>query len=449
MARRIPKHSISEAPLLSDIGSADLEASFDVGVEKVQDVPQSSTMKDGHFVNDLLCLLETFCSRLPRNVGFSITTRRSCLILALFPLALLAIWIFNNGVSLASTGTTYHLTNAFTPAKARFEKPEDIKVIALIFYGRREKASILDCYLKRNLVDNGGWLDEVVWGVNTDVEDDLGYLNEQLLPSSNAYRKVELEELTFNSLWNKSVEAGNIYVKIDDDVTFFSSETIPAVVHTLLTDTESVAVSANMINSPELSWLHYRTGAVRAYLPELAVVPQESFSSKEHPVWRASELPQWSGPQGFLGLPVGEYEKLLKQRLGPISKEEDLEKMEVPAHRWLSLPSYSNISETPIAQVEYGEYGSAWWSWAIAAQQHYSLLENLEEKREHLYYLYHGTTRDGSLQSIWDGTGDRLSINFLAIRGETILDNLGKMEKSESDEVYLSRELPKQVNKRM
>lgn len=50
----------------------------------------------------------------------------------------------------------------------KWTKPEHLKVIALIFYGRPETVSILDCYMKQNLVSNGGLLDEVHWAVNTD-----------------------------------------------------------------------------------------------------------------------------------------------------------------------------------------------------------------------------------------------------------------------------------------
>jgi hypothetical protein len=46
-------------------------------------------------------------------------------------------------------------------AACRLERPKDTRIIGLIFFGRRDRASILDCYLKNNLVNSGGWLDEV------------------------------------------------------------------------------------------------------------------------------------------------------------------------------------------------------------------------------------------------------------------------------------------------
>jgi hypothetical protein len=43
---------------------------------------------------------------------------------------------------------------------------------------------------KRNLKEYGGLLDEVIWSVNTDKEDDLAYL-EELVASNSRYRKHE------------------------------------------------------------------------------------------------------------------------------------------------------------------------------------------------------------------------------------------------------------------
>lgn len=96
-------------------------------------------------------------------------------------------------------------------------KPEGVKIIALIFYGRPETVSILDCYMKQNLVSNGGFLDEVHWAVNTDNEDALKYLD-GLIESSEEYKKVVLPGLGFDSVWEHAVIKGNLYIKIDDDI---------------------------------------------------------------------------------------------------------------------------------------------------------------------------------------------------------------------------------------
>jgi hypothetical protein len=54
-------------------------------------------------------------------------------------------------------------------------------------------------------------------------------------------------------------------------------------------------------------------------------------------------------------------------------------------HRWLRLPdsdpNATAIERTPISKTEYSTWGTGLKSWAIASQQHYSLLENLADNR--------------------------------------------------------------------
>jgi hypothetical protein len=330
----------------------------------------------------------------------------------------------------------------------RLERPKGTKIVGVIFFGRRDRASILDCYLKNNLVSSGGWLDEVIWGVNTNDTDDIAYL-EDLLPTSPAYRKVELKDRSYFGLWNESVEAGKIYIKLDDDVVYIDDDAIPLIVDTLVTNTESIIVSANLVNSPELNWLQYRTGAILPYLPDLNYARSTDLSTVENPRWRASELPDWIEPADFKA-PASrddwnDYIKKLVPR--PKTMDESQHRsLELPFHRWLPVRGPAALQKTPISQTENGAFGGGWWSWAIAAQQHYSFFDNLEHNRKNVYYLGHGSSLKSD--AIWDNTGDRISINFLALKGETILDNLDRMQANGNDEVYLSEVLPKQLNKR-
>lgn len=323
----------------------------------------------------------------------------------------------------------------------RLTRPEDIKIIGLVFYGRRDRSSILDCYLRQNLRLNGGWLDEVAWGVNTKNKQDLAYLDE-LVATTPEYRKVELVDKSYVGLWNASIEAGNIYVKLDDDVVFIDQDAIPRVVSTLLTHPEAAIVSANIVNSPKLSWLQYRTGAILPYLPELGKKTAGSsiLSSKDNPIWRASELPFWEKPEGFEA--PEEIEKWEEYFRSEVATPEDL-----PKHRWLPVQGQNVLYHTPITQTEFKGAGHGLFSWAIAAQQHYSFLDHLENNRKYLYTLSHGTT--DAMDTIWDMTGERLSINFIALRGELILENLDKLAAWKDDEEYLTVELPRQLNKRL
>ena len=102
------------------------------------------------------------------------------------------------------------------PVKA-WTKPSEFKMIGLIFFGRPSVVAILDCYLKRNLVSNGGWLDEVHFVVNTKNEDDINYL-EELIKTNDLYKKITIPSLGYNEVWGNAVERNVMYIKIDDDI---------------------------------------------------------------------------------------------------------------------------------------------------------------------------------------------------------------------------------------
>ena len=101
-----------------------------------------------------------------------------------------------------------------------WKKPKDFKIIGLIFFGRQRTVEILDCYLKRNLVANGGFLDEVLWVANTNNEDDLKYLD-HLVQTSKYYRNLTLIDLGYDSVWEHAVDDKNMFIKIDDDMVRF------------------------------------------------------------------------------------------------------------------------------------------------------------------------------------------------------------------------------------
>ena len=83
--------------------------------------------------------------------------------------------------------------------------------------GRPEYVSILDCYLKKNLAINGGYLDEVHWMTNTDKHFDLKYLD-YLVSTSEYYKKIVINELSYDNAWQHAVQNDTMYIKIDDDI---------------------------------------------------------------------------------------------------------------------------------------------------------------------------------------------------------------------------------------
>ena len=181
-------------------------------------------------------------------------------------------------------------------------------------------------------------------------------------------------------------------------------------VKTRLDHPEALDIAANIVNSPLTNWFHYRTGAILPYLPEDEDARDSikgTTSLLVNETWRASELPRWKGttPEEFQFSDHEDEER--------IHKEDGYHK---PGHgyRWLPLPNTSkNLLGTPIAKGEYNAFGTALYEYEIAVQQHYSLLDNLENNRTRKYWF-------GDNEGIWNMQYDRYNINFLAIWGHDV-----------------------------
>lgn len=95
-------------------------------------------------------------------------------------------------------------------------------------------------------------------------------------------------------------------------------------------------------------------------------------------------------------------------------------------HRWLPLPGGADKDQelwrTPMKQTSYDPNGPDWGSWSLGAQAHYSFFENLEKDNLEIYHYGHGL--DQEREGIWNMAFDRMNINFMAIWGKDVLDNL-------------------------
>ncbi|PGG99059.1 hypothetical protein GX51_06476 [Blastomyces parvus] len=327
------------------------------------------------------------------------------------------------------------------PARPGPTKPANFKIVAVIFYGRPDRVEILDCYLKRNLVANGGWLDEVYWAPNTDNQADLDWLD-KLVPTSPSYKRitVQSEEKGYAKIWDSSVtDPDTLYIKIDDDIIFIDDNAIPKLVSLKLEHDHSFLVSANVVNGAPLPYHHYRTGAIRPYLPELAP-PKDSIiinnnyyynntntntnttnsnvTSLRKPTWRASQLPYWEGPDDFeFPLDVGNAPYV--------------------NHRWLPVhnPNKTAIYRTPIQHALCSPWKENRGKWSLAAQQHFSFLESLERNTTDVY--------DFARRGVWDMGFERISINFIAIWGRDVIDHLPLVD----DEGMLTKSIPKRLRR--
>ncbi|KHN95054.1 uncharacterized protein MAM_07103 [Metarhizium album ARSEF 1941] len=238
------------------------------------------------------------------------------------------------------------------------------RIVGLVFYRKRQEASILDCYLKRNLAKNGGVLDGVIWLRQTDDAQDLQFLDK--LVRSEAHYSDQTGHADAARAYD-GIEDDLLYVKVDSGIVYIEDGTILSMVHRRAIRPDLYLVSANVVNQPLSSWLHLSLGAVKPYLPDNETL----VKARSGVSWRSSRLPPWRGPPDF-----------------------DLDKWNPPAgrqHLWLPVMWKKDrlLDNTPIVHTVYDAYRKQGkWEWMAAAQQHFSLLENLE-RGELSKYKFH------------------------------------------------------------
>lgn len=103
-----------------------------------------------------------------------------------------------------------------------WQKPEGVRIVAMVFFGRKRYVDILDCYLQQNLASNGGYLDEVWFMVHTKEDEDIQWLN-RLVTKSQDYKIIGQKDCSTNNskygcLWKFATEDNTIYIKLDDDI---------------------------------------------------------------------------------------------------------------------------------------------------------------------------------------------------------------------------------------
>lgn len=220
-----------------------------------------------------------------------------------------------------------------------------------------------------------------------------------------------------------------MYIKIDDDIVFIEDTTIPTLIESRLSHPERFIVSANIMNQPSLSWVHQHLGVIRPYLPELdppadwntsRIVNYTDYSFRTSGHWRASELPWWEGPSDF------NYTNFFRH--SPDGA--------FPGHRWLPVPYRENDDGTPIQDTSYDAFSKGLWNWYIAAQEHYSFFEHLENNDLYKYKF-----------PSWDYNYQRMGIQFVAMMGDDI--NAGKPIDREDDESFFSEIMPMRTGRRM
>lgn len=195
---------------------------------------------------------------------------------------------------------------------------------------------------------------------------------------------------------------------------WMADDAIPRLVTRKMKHSTDLVVSANIINNPPLGFLHYHMGALHPYFPDTSTLVDLQNAAIP---WRPSYYPTWEGPASYTWT----------ADQNPPHK----------GHRWLRVKEENMMSQTPAAELKYEVWGTSYESWAIAAQVHYSLLENIEKNELELYKF-----------RAWTMHGDRIRINFMCFYADDILDTgVASWPKDKGDEVMIVLELPMRLNR--
>ncbi|KAI0157067.1 hypothetical protein GGR52DRAFT_582886 [Hypoxylon sp. FL1284] len=319
----------------------------------------------------------------------------------------------------------------------------------MVFYGRKRYVDILDCYLQQNLASNGGYFDEVWFMSHTKVADDVAWM-EDLVSNTPEYKVVGkgvCEGKKYNCMWNYAVEDNTIYVKIDDDIVWIHPDAIPQLVHTRIALPHPYAISSNLVNSPVTGMEQYHYGAIHPFLPDPSGRP--SFHATES--WRVSEKK---------GYPEED-----------LTDDYEIFDMKPPyrGHPWLLVSDdHYDLLKTPMGKYDQNRgsdaiaFGAAWKSWGIGAQQQYSLLHNLEQNKIHRYFfgrnirypekasapnataIVAGSTSGPGGEQTYDTGFNRYNLNFCAVWGSDIRDQLPIAEDDEQD---ITSDIPRRIGR--
>ncbi|KAI1751097.1 hypothetical protein F4782DRAFT_506843 [Xylaria castorea] len=339
-------------------------------------------------------------------------------------------------------------------------KPTGFKIIAMVFFGRKRYVDILDCYLQQNLASNGGYLDEVWFMVHTEDEGDIAWLN-GLVKEKQGYKIVGHNDCNKNNkkygcLWEYATADNTMYIKLDDDIIYIHQDAIPQLVHTRLAVPHAFGVSAHLVNSPITGMEQFHHNAIYPFVPDPNRTPSHNASES----WRLSELDTY--PKRKLERLKNKSDNSIMYPKVPyrghpfvLLSEDNFDLLHTSMGRYDQNPGGDFIAFSPV-----------WKSWAMAAQQQYSLLFNLEKNRISRYFFGRPATypadakgpdqnstvaapkREGMPtlggEQIFDTQFRRYNLNFCAVWGSDIKKHLPM---DDDDEDAITKSIPKKTGR--
>lgn len=166
-----------------------------------------------------------------------------------------------------------------------FDDLKDVKIYALVYYGRRTYADILNAYLESNLRVNGGVLDGVIFAMVKYTMEDMNYLISLSNRNKGAYIiPWEMEGGAWDVIWRLADQPGAYYLKIDDDVTYIAPGAIAEMIREKRRG-RFLFVSANVVNHGILSAVHQELSAL-PHLVKPEIPPGQTNMEQKLPAWQ-------------------------------------------------------------------------------------------------------------------------------------------------------------------
>ncbi|CAE7506497.1 unnamed protein product [Symbiodinium natans] len=167
--------------------------------------------------------------------------------------------------------------------KDSYKDLKAVRVVAVVFTGRRDRMRILMRYLRRDLRKHGGVVDKIVFALWQYTAKDLAYAKELMSSADGAQGTFEIQDFSEQrwgrtrmdadptskrmvQLYQSMNETETVYVKVDDDVVYIAEHAIAELVRERLRQ-RCLFVSANVVNHAIMSALHQDRGAHRGFWP--------------------------------------------------------------------------------------------------------------------------------------------------------------------------------------
>ncbi|GFR45130.1 hypothetical protein Agub_g6510 [Astrephomene gubernaculifera] len=290
--------------------------------------------------------------------------------------------------------------------------PNPPPIVGVVFYGRRDRVRILDCYLQRNLARNGGLLTSVVFVSATWQPADVTFLDRLVEQRQPEYRKIIPPRLdkgyTGHYAW---MDPGTVYVKIDDDVVFIADDAIDHMLAAHMLHRYHL-ISANVVNHQPLELPHSQSGA--------------------HTLYHQTRLGDKSS-----------WQPVMRQTATTSASAAGKDTA-------VAATAAAGASAAPMEAVPFIDNGwDTWGDWRRAASVHYSFLANQAAGRLGVYEFPHG-------EELWDFNKHfgytRWRINMIMFQGAAIDVHVYNMSSTTGtypgdDEDFITRILPQQLNR--